>query len=1045
MLTDPKLLGKIARIEKTYAELRYVRVGAIDVEFAETRDHYHTSSAADSSLEWRPIETGHKWGDSWATGWFRGSLSVMPEMDWHPLFLLAATGGRETQLFVDGQPRGVFDDNHPVRMISLTPSPGHEYTIHLESYAGHSHPGTQPFDNPITTPGGAPQGRNFAVTKNCCTFEIVMPVAERPDVSAFVFELRTLRQLMDGLDADSLRKARLQQVLESVFAAVYQKPNEIDIDDWRPALAVARDAMRDALSTTNSATAPFAGIVGHSHIDTAWLWPINETHRKLIRTFSSVIALMDQYPEFRFTQSAPYHVEVVRDRNPWLFEQIKKRVKEGRWEINGAAWIEPDCNMPSGEALVRQMVHGQRSTREMFGISSDTLWQPDVFGYSAALPQILKQCGVKYFCTTKLAWNDTNKFPYDTFLWQGIDGTSLLAHFNRIHCEPDPETLIGAWKEVQHKDIQNRRLIAFGWGDGGGGPTAEMIEMARLVTDLEGCPRSAYMSVSEFMTSLDGSSQSFPRWVGELYLEGHRGTLTSIAAIKRLNRKCEFALRDTEFAATLATLLSGADYPAADIEAAWKVLLLNQFHDILPGTSIAEVNDQAIAALADCQASSLALTTKSFNQITGAGDGGQSMLLANSLSWDRDGELVIDALPGERYPVHDGLIVQEVQGVDGADLLALHGIGVPSTGFATVATSDIPPPSASSPFRFDGATVETPFAKIVLGADGSVTSFYDLAARRELVAAGANFNRLLLGEDVPAGWDNWDVDRHQEIKLGVAGSLLSRHVVADGPLQLRIRQRFSLGASSTLTQDIVFHSTTARVEFETMVEWNEKYRLLKVAFPTSLMIDSARHEIQYGHITRPAHDNTKVDRAQFDTCAHKWTDLSEEGYGVTFLNDCKYACTVKHSEFRLTLIKSGGHPDPRHDAGTHKFTYAILPHLGGFCVESVVRPAYELNLPVTRVFPVNASGTPDFTFITVSVPNVIIEAIKQSDDGDGVILRLYEAGRTGTHCTLKLRCAVSAVEESNLLEESGQLLPFENDSIELYFSPFEIKTIRLRF
>ncbi|MEI6219543.1 MAG: alpha-mannosidase, partial [bacterium] len=502
----------------------------------------------------------------------------------------------------------------------------------------------------------------------------------REDVMAFIYDLCVLRQLASQLDENSLRRGRIMRCLEKVFSAVDAMPAETDESSWRPKLDLARNAMRPLLALKNGPTAPWLGIIGHSHIDTAWLWTLAETWRKCARTFSSVLNLMVQYPEFKFLQSQPCQTEVIRREYPGVFKRMKKMVKAGRWEPNGAMWVEPDCNIPSGESFVRQLIVGQTATREMFGYTSDTLWLPDVFGYSAALPQLLQGCGVKYFCTTKIAWNDTTRFPYDTFTWRGIDGTPVLAHFNSIHCTPDPAALFGQWNWVQHKDIQDRRLCAFGYGDGGGGPMAEMCETARRVKDLEGCPRAEYMTVSAFMKSIQRELTELPEWSGELYMEGHRGTLTSIAKIKRGNRKTEFALREAEFLSTLAAL-QGTKYPATDLLETWKVLLTNQFHDILPGSSIQAVNDEAIGALDACLQKAKGISTAALGHLAGSGSGkATSFMVLNSLSWERRGELILDNVPKGMAPSAPELTAQWFEDILGRDMLAVSGLTVPALG-----------------------------------------------------------------------------------------------------------------------------------------------------------------------------------------------------------------------------------------------------------------------------------------------------------------------------------------------------------------------------
>lgn len=1020
MILDPKIPDKIGLLESTYDKLRYATILSLDMEIAETTEHFRTVPAG---LAWRRAEAGETWGEDWGTAWFRGSFALPQVADGQRVFLRAVTGGPEAMLFVDGVARGSFDPNHPVRAVDLRAQGGKTYAIALEAYAGHNFPGVHPHHTEGSADGVVyvrPEERKVGA------FEVVV---ERPDVARFVFGVRCLRQLTEVLDANSLRRGKILHAFAEIFRLVWARPEETGEATWRAALAQAWAVMEPLLERRNGPTTPRMGIVGHSHIDTAWLWTIGETWRKIGRTYSSVLALMDQYPEFKFTQSAAYHFEKCRELYPEVFARVVERVKEGRWEVNGAMYIEPDCNLPSGESFVRQALVGQRAYREMFGHTTDTLWQPDVFGYSAALPQILRKSGVKYFLTTKLSWNDTNRFPHDTFWWQGIDGTKVLAHFNEMQGELDPAKLTQLWNDVIHKDVQDRRFVGFGYGDGGGGPTAEMIEIARLCEDLEGCPRTEYTSITEFMNGMEAELDALPTWVGELYLELHRGTLTSIARIKRYNRQCEFMLRDAEFAATLAAL-KGRAYPREDLLAAWKVLLVNQFHDILPGSSIAAVNDQAFKEFAQCLASAMYERDAALAALS---EGTGHLLLGNSLSWERTGEMTLFGLPEGAWP--DGSTAQFIEDVEGVKGVAVSGLSIPSLGTTTVPLV-MGEPYTSSPFGLQGDEVETPFARVRFGEAGQIVSFVDKASGRELVRDGGRFNALVIGEDVPAVWDNWDIDRDQRHKLAPLGKPIERHIVADGPLQLRIRSEYAFGVGSRLVQDVVFHATTPRVDFDTYVDWREKYQLLKTEFDLDVLADSARHEIQFGHVSRGAHDNTSWDRAQFDVCAHKWTDVSEEGFGVAFLNDCKYACTVKEGRYTLSLIKSGRHPDARGDEGRHRFAYAFVPHRG-FGVESVVRAAYEFNLsPMARV----SGPSARFSLLTVDAPNVIVEAVKWAEDREAFVVRLYEAGRTGVTTALRFGIDVASVEETNLLEEEPKAV----DPQRLTFRPFEIKTLMVR-
>jgi len=1028
VLTDPKVPGKLAGIQERYERLRFAKVADVPVEMCETGEHFRYEPGPRSGPGWRPASPGDKWGGDGVTAWFRGDVTLPVACESEKVLVRARTGG-ETLFFVDGVTMGVFDRAHPVVCMTVKAAAGATHHLAFEAYAGHTFPGTQPFD---TGP---------VVTEGCRTFDGVDVVLEREDVTAFVFDLKTLRQLVDCLDANSVRRGKVLAALGKVWAIVDAAPEETPEAGWRPKLARAREVMRPLLELHNGPTVPQFAIIGASHIDTAWLWPIAETWRKCARTFSSALNLMDQYPEMIFLQPAPCHAAVMKAEYPELFARMKQAVEGGRWEPNGAMWVEPDCNVPSGESFVRQVLLAQSWTRENFGYAGDTLWLPDVFGYSAALPQILRLGGVRFFCTTKMGWNDTTRFPYDTFRWRGIDGTAVIANLNEHNSALDPETLTRQWNWIQHKDLDDRRLCAYGHGDGGGGPMAEMLEAARRMVDLEGCPRARHRTLSDFMCGIEREVGPLPEWSGELYLELHRGTLTSIAKVKRGNRKSEVALREAEFLSTLATL-GGADYPAARFVELWQELCLNQFHDILPGSSIAQVNDEAVEAFGRLVAGAEELSGRALAVMGASADQtGNALLVANSLSWDRAGEIVVDALPDGLRPAGEGVTVQRFIDVCGRKQAAIAGVTVPALSTAVVPLTPSAGTPAASLFRVTDYSVETPFTIARADHTGKVVSFFDKASGRDLVGPGGAFNTFFVGEDIPRAWDNWDIDADQELKMEADLRLVSRNVASLGPLQLRIRSEYRVGESSRIAQDVVFHSTTPRVDCETVIDWHEKRKLLKAVFDLGVLADTARHEIQYGHVERPTHRNLPGDRARFEVCAHKWTDLSDGGFGVALLNDCKYGVSVHGGRIGLSLIKAGVHPDPRGDEGKHFVTYSLLPHAGPFTVESVIRPAYELNIPATASL-VEESAAAAKLPVSVSAPNIIIEAVKWAEEGRAFIVRLYEAGRMGSYVDVTFGAEVTRVTEVNILEEHTADLPLSGGKARLFVRPFEIKTLR---
>ncbi len=1032
MIADRKTLSKLEVIAKRYDTLRFYSIKAIPVAIHETHDYLHAEPPSRAGVTWKAVKPGIQWGDSWKTAWFRGDVTLPGECAGKKVYVRAQTGANgQTLFFINGVPGGAFDENHPVVLLSKKGIARKKYHLSFEAYAGHNFPGCMP-DSP-----------GVVVNSSTQTFKGIELVIEREDVTAFYFDMVTLLSLAKSLDPGELRYGKIAGGLMQVFKCIDAKPEERTEDEWRPKLKKARAVMNPLLKAVNGSTAPQFGIVGNSHIDTAWLWPLAETIRKCGRTFSAMLALLDEYPEFIFIQSAPCHADMARTYYPEVFKKMKQMVKTGRWEPNGAMWIEPDANIPSGESMIRQFLLGQTTTRTLFGYTADTLWLPDVFGYSAALPQIMKGCNVQFFCTQKISWNDTTRFPYDTFYWQGIDGTQVFSHFLTDYViSPNPETLTRAWERVQHKDVQDRQLCAFGYGDGGGGPTREQIGIIRRMGDLEGCPRCRYTTVSTFMQTMQRELQNIPVFAGELYLEGHRGTLTSIAELKRGNRKAECALRDCEFICTLAAL-RGKKYPSDAIQKIWKNVLTNQFHDILPGSSIARTNDEAIAMYSTCIDEAREISLKAGMELSkGKGEHVDSVLCINTLSWDRQGEIILSNIPSSVIPADNSLHFQKYRDIEGKNHLALEGVTLPALGSAILPLKQARLASrGKTPFTVSAKRVETPYAKVRFDRGSGIESYVCKQTGRELVNSGSALNALLMGEDVPLAWDNWDIDRDHEMKLEYSIKRLSRKVISNGPLQLRIRSTYRISETSTIEQDMVFHAGTERIDFETKVIWHEKHRLLKAAFPLALHTDTARHEIQYGHVERPTHRNHPQDAARFEICAHKWTDLSEGGYGVALLNDCKYGVGVNGSEIRLSLLKSGTHPDERGNAGTQYMTYSLLPHTAPFSVEQVVRPAYEVNVPVVAI-PSGDNAVGHNSLIRLDAGHVIVESVKWAESGDGFVIRVYEAENCTGLVTMTLGVPVAKVEETNMLEEPIRKLRCEDGKITFRIRPFEIKTYK---
>ena len=1018
MLTDKSMnqtITKLSRLTDTLMKRLFIPVGQLmpQGQFETTTPLHAIPDAAQFG------QVKGRWGGDGVYGWFRYAFSVPEALEGKSLFLWPHTGFYEATLWVNGRIHSNYaakfvegsHGNHWCNRFTAAARAGETYDFALECYAYHTMPGTQPLS----------QERMGDFTYPVAPADVCVRDDEAMD---FLFDLRTLLSLRKVLPAGSFRLAELDNALYEAHLRLFYDPDACAEAQFRGGLRAAAPILKAQLARKNGDTAPYIGLIGHSHMDTAWLWPITETEKKCARTYANSLNLMEEYPEYKFVQSSAFHSEWLRRDYPELFARIQEAVAQGRYEPNGGVWVECDCNLTGGEYMVRQFLWGQRFTRRYFGYTADCFWLPDTFGYSYAIPQIMKGCGVNYFLTTKIAWNDTNAFPLTTFYWQGLDGTSVFTHFNRTHIGPSPEAYaeLTSDGDMKEKRVSPMRLFSFGKGDGGGGPEFEMLERARRLENLEGTARSGYTTVSGFMKELEKTAVNPSTYAGELYLELHRGTLTNQHTIKRNNRLCEIALHNLELALVEKAVREGAEADEAPVAPLMEDLLVHQFHDILPGTSIHRVHEETYRTVGAAIEKANALTREALS-----GEGG--LTLFSALSFDRrDTVYLSGARPGVK-----GAKAQVFTALDGETMTAVGGLTIPAFGSAAVL--DDRPCGEPSPFVVDGSRIVTPFAEITFDENGGMSSFIDRATGRELVG-GLPFNTFLMAEDLPASYDNWDVDADLMGKFAPAGKLLSRDVVSNGPVELRIRCRWQLTEKSAVTQDIVFDAATPLVTFDTVMDWQEEHRFLKAAFDTALHCDGVRSEIQFGHIRRSNHRGTPVEKARFETCNHKYSDLSEQNFGVALLNDSKYGLSVEEGSMRLSLHKGGVRPDDQGDKGAHRCRYAILPHAGGFSAEAVVRPAYEFNYR-----PVEAAGEAAPSLARVDCPDVIIETVKPCEDRQrAYILRLYEAAGGYSRARLTFSHPVKALYDCDMLEEEKETL---DPSAPLVFTPFKIRTVKV--
>lgn len=908
-----------------------------------------------------------------------------------------------------------------------------------------------------------------STTRNDLFLDVSLMLRQE-DVRGLAFDLDIPYKTLCLLSPEEPEYHRLSHILHSALNLLDLRVpgSEAFLDSVMAARAsLARELYMAAPVVSSAQGQAVQHCIGHTHIDIAWLWTVEQTREKVIRSFSTVLHLMEQYPEYKFMSSQPQLYAFVKEDAPGLYAKIKDRVAEGRWEVEGGMWLEADCTISSGESLVRHILYGKEFIRREFGRDSKVLWLPDVFGYCAALPQIMKKSGLDYFMTTKINWNDTNSLPHDTLMWQGIDGTEVLSYFittkdydplYELSAHPvfsttyngtlEPNQVKGGWQRYRDKEINSGILQCYGNGDGGGGPTAEMLENARrMQAGLPGLPRVEHTFVLDFFQGLEKQVKDnprLPRWVGELYLEYHRGTYTSMAANKRWNRRCEGLLADAELLASLAALClpESRTYPAEALRQAWQLVLLNQFHDILPGTAIAQVYEVSEKQYEEVEQTASALIRESLESLCEHGEKGQ-ITVFNTLSWKRAELVALPSVPEGIAVFQKGSRLPSCRTSDGV----LHFLAeeLPAMGGCTYdlrSSGDIPS-SLPPVLEQVGNRLITPHYEITLDDSGFMVSILDKAHDRELVAAGARANELQVFADRPREYDAWNIDAHFEEQMWVMDGLEQSEIAENNPLFAVLRQKRRF-LSSILEQDIVFYRHTRRIDFRTAVQWENEHLLVKAAFPTTMMTAKAVYDIQFGNVERPTHRNTSWDAARFEVSAHKWADLSENGYGISLMNDCKYGYDICGSIMRLTLLKSATYPNPGADKGLHRFTYSLFPHSGDFRQGGVVQEAESLNRPVCTV-----AGSLQHTaaavtsgLVSCSEPNINIGTVKAAESGKGFVIRMFEfyGKRTRAAFTLNLP-GLYSIEECDLLEQPVRSLSLKDGNVQLELKPYEIITL----
>ncbi|MGN9818099.1 alpha-mannosidase [Streptomyces sp. SD11] len=949
-----------------------------------------------------PVAVGDRWGAPWGTSWFRVTGTVPEEWAGKTVEALLDLGfdenmpGFQCEGLVyrpDGTPvKGLNPRNQWVR-IGAPVSGGEEVRLHIEAASNpvildyHPFLPTQLGDK--ETAGSEPQYKLARMD---------LAVLDET-VWQLVIDLEVLGELMAELPVESARRWDILRAVEKALDAV-------DLQNVGATAAAARAQLEAVLAAPAVPSAHRISAVGHAHIDSAWLWPLRETVRKVARTTSNMTALLEDEPDFVFAMSQAQQWAWVKEHRPEVWTRVKKAVADGRFVPTGGMWVESDTNMPGSEAMARQFVHGKRFFIDEFGVDNDEAWLPDTFGFAAGLPQIIKAAGSKWLLTQKISWSQTNKFPHHTFQWEGIDGTRIFTHFPPVdtyNCSMKGSEIAHAANNFKDKGVARHSLAPTGWGDGGGGTTREMVAKAARLRDLEGSATVVWEAPEKFFEKAEAEYPNAPVWVGELYLELHRATLTSQAKTKQGNRRSEHLLREAELWAATAAVRTKFAYPHEELDRLWKTVLLHQFHDILPGSSIAWVHREArktYEAVAE--------------ELNGIIDAAQRALAGEGTT-----TLAFNSAPHTRD-------------------------GVPAGGARTPAVGG----ECTLVPRTDGGFVlDNGCLRIEIDERGLVVSAFDLAADRETLAPGEAANLLQIHPDFPNMWDAWDVD---EFYRNTVTDLVEADEVAPGDDGVSVRIVRSFGASK-VTQVLSLAPGEWRLDIATEVDWHETEKFLKMAFPLDVHAERYASETQFGHFFRPTHTNTSWEAAKFEACNHRFVHMEEPGWGVAVVNDSTYGHDVTRAvredggtttTVRVSLLRAPRFPDPETDQGVHRFRHALVP---GAAIGDAVREGWRINLPQRKV----AGGASEVApLVTVAQDAVVVTALKLADDGSGdVVVRFHESRGGRSQATLTAGFDVESVTVTDLLERP---LPAaagperDGNRLTLKLRPFELVTLRLK-
>lgn len=1038
--TDRKLEARLYEL----ASYRYRDIIPFESLFAkEDTAGVSNPEIPTSDACWDLMAVGERWSGRDRYLWLRKTMSVPKAWEGKKIvgiFDFGSTGGGnnsgfESMLYIEGKPYQGVDSNHKEAFFDSNYA-GKDLELVFRLWSG-------------LEGGGNPTPQEHRINRADLAW-----LDEKVD--DLFFMTRVILETLKVLNEFDPVVPQLRMALDKAYKLIdWSYPGS---EAFYESVHAADDLLNELIDSMDKNSLVKVKCVGHTHIDVAWLWRLKHTREKCARSFSTVLRLMEQYPEYTFLQTQPQLYEYIKEDHPEMFEKIKAKVKEGNWEADGGMWVEADCNLTSGESLTRQILVGGKFFREELGQEIKYLWLPDVFGYSWALPQILKKSGIPMFMTTKISWNQYNRMPHDTFKWRGMDGSEVLTHFITA---PEPWSQPGSWfytynghltpkivkgvyDAYSDKNLTDELLISFGYGDGGGGVNRDMLEYRRRVDKMPGLPSLKTSKAADYFKDLrekvENTDEYVHTWDGELYLEYHRGTYTSQAYNKKMNRYLENYYRNVEWLTAMDAINKGDIKEAKqdELTEGWKIILTHQFHDIIPGSSINEVYKDSHVNYEKAEAIAKEIEQSVFTNIMGAEE--STWTVINNTNWERSDYAHIVTEAKGQFVDETGNVLKAQEAHNG---YVVYVDNIPAMGWKVIKLVDNTSNSVennTNVFTFADGIIETPFYHVELNEAGHMTSLVDKKADRQVLAKGAKANVIQMFEDKPLAHEAWDIDIYYQEKMREVTDLTRMEVTEKGPLHMVIRLEWNY-MNTKIKQDMTFYVEDKRIDFKTWVDFRERKQLMKVAFPVDIRSTYATYDVQYGNVQRPTHWNTSWDWARFETVAHKWVDLSERNYGVSLMNDCKYGHDIKNNVIRLTLLKSATHPDTEQDQGEHEFTYSLLPHEGSWVDADTEIRAYYLNNPLK----VEAGKAKEdaYSFLNIDNKYIEVDAVKRSEDGKTLVIRCHEYTGGKQKATITLDAKVKGWQESNLMEKpEGD--HFTSETITLEFGPYEVKTVLVK-